>query len=121
MKTFKQFCIVLVLMIVALTLLAPALALAANSAAFAGVFVLPESSAYGSSIQAPPEGSAELQFTALVFGIINNVKYIIGAVAILMAVCRIPHAYGRRTKQSIQTAFNTPLVNYQSGHHRPGG
>jgi cytochrome bd-type quinol oxidase subunit 2 len=49
---------------------------------------LPDSGAYGQVVaaNAPPQGSAQLQFNTLVTGLVNNVKYIIGAVAIIMAI-----------------------------------
>lgn len=82
MKILKQLLLVLVLMAIALTISSPLMALAASKP----IFVLPNSSAYGENIAAPPSGTAELQFTQLVLGVVDNVRYIIGAVAILMAV-----------------------------------
>lgn len=51
------------------------------------LFPLPGAAVYGNGIPAPVKGSAEDQFAELVWGIINNVRYVIGAVAIGMIVC----------------------------------
>lgn len=62
-----------------------ALLIARHSIASADIFYLADPSAYGGL--AAPEGSdAQTKFASLVWGIIQNVRYIIGAVAIAMLV-----------------------------------
>lgn len=52
-----------------------------------GLFLLPDPSVYGSNIPAPPkDASAQQQFALLVWGVIQNVRFIIGAVAVAMIV-----------------------------------
>lgn len=83
--------LVMCLMVVALTIGGlPALAahggqlLAQNSPG--GIFPLPDSSVYGDIPATAGGGTAQQQFALLVWGIIQNVRFIIGAVAIAMIV-----------------------------------
>lgn len=79
-------------MFIALTITAPIaqISLADNTPTgkSTGLLHLPPVGGYGQVVAANslPGGSAQLQFNKLIFGIVDNVKYIIGAVAIIMAI-----------------------------------
>lgn len=53
--------------------------------AFAQIFPLPDASQYG-DVPSPSPGTAEQQFYQLVWGAVQNARFILGAVAILMLV-----------------------------------
>lgn len=92
MKTLKQLIVVLGLITAALSIgVWPAMA--ANAAAghgnllAQGIFPLPGPGAYGNIPAPPPEAaSAQSKFALLVWGLIQNVRYIIGALAVAMIV-----------------------------------
>lgn len=86
-KTPKQFIFTLSLMIIALTAGSlPALAATGDLLAQTQLFPLPNPEAYG-DIPAPATGgTAQQKFAQLVWGVIQNVRFIIGAVAIAMIV-----------------------------------
>ncbi len=93
-KNIKQFCLGLILIISALTLFNAPLMLAAEGGGLsmdgaprfiAQIFDLPPSSSYG-NVAAPAKGTAQEQFKELVTGVLQALRYIIGAVAILMIV-----------------------------------
>ena len=79
-KTLKQLVLVFGLMALMLQIKANL------PSVLAAVLPLPDSSNYGNIPASTSGGSAEKQFYDLVFGIIQNVRYIIGAVAIGLCV-----------------------------------
>ena len=88
MKLIKQTVIVFILIIAALALVqAPVLAATyqGSDTMIAQLFPLADKSAYG-NVPAPSKASAEQQFAELADGIVQTVRYIIGAVAILFIV-----------------------------------
>ncbi len=80
-KELRQIFLVLVLMISLL-----GMGNAVSAAEEGGIFYLPAATSYGANTPAPPQGSFDVQFYTLVWGGILNLRYIIGAVAILMIV-----------------------------------
>jgi hypothetical protein len=92
MKSLKQFLIVLAAMMYILGMMAaPAVAADFNIAgktllAQNQIFPLANPSEYGNLPAASSGQSAEYQFQELVWGLIQNVRYIIGAIAIVMIV-----------------------------------
>ena len=79
MKILKQFLIVLTLMLSLLTI-------NITIVGAQGVFPLPDSDKYG-DIPAPVQGgTAQQQFAELVFNLVQNARYILGAVAIAFIV-----------------------------------
>ncbi|MBD3327872.1 hypothetical protein GF340_01055 [Candidatus Peregrinibacteria bacterium] len=79
LKNVLQSVIMLSVMVVALTCIFP-------NEVFAQLFPLPDSTQYGDNIAQPQGATAQAQFASLTFNIIQNVRYIIGAIAILMIV-----------------------------------
>lgn len=80
MKTLKQALIVFGLTAALLTLNVPVIFAAE------GIFPLPGASEYGDVPATTAGGTAQEQFAELVWGIVQNLRYIIGAVAIAMIV-----------------------------------
>jgi hypothetical protein len=80
LKNVGQGLLIMALMSLALLIFKPGLILAQP------LFPLPDSSLYGDNIATPTGATAQAQFASLTYGIIQNVRYIIGAVAILMIV-----------------------------------
>lgn len=78
MRSFLQFLVVLGLMTMALSLSAAPVILAQ------GIFPLESATTYG--VEAPPAGTAQVQVNALVLGLMQNMRYILGAVAIALGV-----------------------------------
>lgn len=78
MKTVKETVLVLSLMIIALS--------AGSLPAMAQLFPLPDPSIYGNVPAPPAGGTAQSQFAQLVWGVVQNVRFIIGAVAVAMIV-----------------------------------
>ncbi|MFC1747800.1 pilin [Pseudomonadota bacterium] len=77
-QTLKQIGIVLILIVASLTISATLVS--------AQVFDLPPATSYG-DIPAPTSGgTAQQQFAELVWGIVQNVRFILGAIAIAMIV-----------------------------------
>ncbi|MFH1228707.1 MAG: hypothetical protein V1701_12505 [Planctomycetota bacterium] len=93
MKTLKQLIVVLGLITAALSIgVWPAMAASAavnhGNLLAQGIFPLPGPGAYG-NVPAPPEavtGAAKSNFALLAWGLIQNVRYIIGALAVAMIV-----------------------------------
>lgn len=86
MNHIKQAVIIFCLTIFALTILPlpfnGEIALAQDK----GVFALPDSSLYGDNIAKPSGATAQAQFASLTEGLLLNLRYILGAIAILMMV-----------------------------------
>lgn len=92
-KNIKQYCLGLVLIMSALTLFNAPLMLAADGVATDGgnrlisqIFDLPPSSSYGNVPAPNSKGTAQEQFKQVVTGVLQALRYIIGAVAIVMVV-----------------------------------
>lgn len=76
----KQFLLVLVMLITALSAF-----IGSTTETYAQVLPLPDKEKFG-DLPAPPSGRAENQFAALVVTVLDNARYILGAVAIAMIV-----------------------------------
>lgn len=109
LKTLKQFLAVMGIATYLLVSMAvPGVsAEAPKTPAIKQLFPLPDASVYG-NLPAPTKGtSATAQFGELVWGIVQNVRYIIGAVAVLMIVyagLRMVTAYGNEEVYTKQRA-----------------
>ena len=83
MQNLKQLMLVLALVVVAVAAVNGNLI---QLAAAQGIFDLPDSSLYGNVPATSAGASAQAQFNELVYGVVQAFRYIIGSVAILMAV-----------------------------------
>jgi len=92
-KNIKQFSLGLVLIMAALTIFNAPLMLAADAATgdsaprlVAQIFDLPPSSSYGNVPAPSKDATAQEQFKQVVTGVLQALRYIIGAVAIVMVI-----------------------------------
>ncbi|HLG25443.1 MAG TPA: hypothetical protein VI588_01455 [Candidatus Gracilibacteria bacterium] len=85
-KNLRQFLFVMTLTGLALVCAGSLGGLTAPAALAQGIFPLPSPESYGNVPAPVGGGTAQQQFAQLVWGVVQNVRFIIGAVAILMIV-----------------------------------